>query len=288
AVLSRWRMFARVGRSDVERPVGWLDGSWPTDLSADGQTLLFIEGQGGGSTEIQTYLRTLDGSPPVLLAEGWARALSQAKKWALISPKPPFNTLTLVPTGPGSARVLPGGDFSSIGTVRWFPDGDRIVLVGRNAARRPHLYVQSIGAGPTSSAEPQLLSDEELDFFAPPSPDAAMLAAVRGDGTPVLVGVPRGDLNALSGLRRGDVPLQWSIDGRELLVVRTREKDRARVDLLRYDLRTAKWQVESQGGPQDTVGIQNIRAGLITPDGKQFVYTAQQRLDELYVVEGLK
>jgi serine/threonine protein kinase len=288
AVLSRWRMFGRIGKSEVERPIAWLDGSLPMDLSADGQMLLFIEGQGGGGNEIQTYLRTMDGSLPVLLSEGWGRALSPDKKWALISPKPPFNTLTLVPTGPGSPRALPAGDFSSIGTVRWFPDGNRIALVGRDSNRRPHLYLQSLGAGPAPSEAPRLLSEEELEISAPPSPDGTMLPAVRRDGSPVLVKLPKGEVNALPGLRRGDQLLQWSPDGRELFVFRPTEKEFSSLQLLRYELGTSKSQVQDQCGPRDTVGIVGVRAGLITPDGKQFVYTAQQRLDELYVIEGLK
>ena len=211
--MSRSPKFGLVGKSDVERPIGWLDGSFPVDLSTDGQMLLFIEGQGGGGNEIQTYLRTMDGSLPVLLAEGWGRALSPDKRWALISPKPPFNTLTLVPTGPGSPRALPPSEFSSIGTVRWFPDGNRIALVGRDSDRRPHLYLQSLDAGPAASEKPRLLSDEELDFSAPPSPDGSMLPAVRRDGTPVLVKLPKGEISALPGLQRGDQPLQWSHDG---------------------------------------------------------------------------
>src|SRR5215813_12170032 len=288
SVVSRWRMFGRVGKGEVERPIGWLDGSSPADLSVDGQMLLFIEGQGGGGNEIQTYVRTTDGSLPVLLSEGWGRALSPDKKWALVSPKPPFNTLMLVPTGPGSPRALPPGDFSSIGTVRWFSDGNRIALVGRDSNRRPHLYLQTVGAGPAPSEQPRLLSEEELEFSAPPSPDGTMLPAVRRDGTPVLVKLPKGEVNALPGLRRGDQPLQWSPDGRELFVFRPTEKEVSSLEVLRYDLGTAKWQVQDQCGPRDTVGVVGVRAGMITPDGKQFVYTARQRLDELYVIEGLK
>ena len=63
----------------------------PSDLSADGKTLLFDEEGGGGALDYSksggltyaVYIRKTDGSPAVLLGEGGAVALSPDGKWAI-------------------------------------------------------------------------------------------------------------------------------------------------------------------------------------------------------------
>src|SRR6185369_14520701 len=67
-----------------QRDLSWLDYTYPSDISADGKTLLFDEEGGGGALSYSkssgltyaVYIRKTDGSPAVLLGEGGAIALS--------------------------------------------------------------------------------------------------------------------------------------------------------------------------------------------------------------------
>ena len=40
--------------------------------------------------------------------------------------------------------------------------------------------------------------------------------------------------------------------------------------------------------PPEPVGMQWIKEGVLTPDGKHCVYTVNQELDELFLLEGVR
>lgn len=292
--LVRSRIFGKVAGDERERPLSWFDGSMPVDLSADGQLMLFIEGSGADSKDIETYLRTFDGSAPVRVSSGWGRALSPDGKWALVSPAPPFTTLSLVPTGPGQPVELPRGDFAAIYEAHFFADGRRVLIGARGEDGKAHLYVQELPATGQAAglertgAPPRLVSDAELKSLAPPSPDGARIAALTRDRQPVLVDVATGAQTPLPGLPEGAFPQQWTRDGKGLIVVKPADGERIAVEVLRYDIATRKLANVAEIAPVDTVGMVSLRGGIVTPDARHYVYSAHQRLDELYVVEGLR
>lgn len=295
--LTRSRMFGKVNGETRERSLSWLDGSMPLDLSDDGKVLLFLEGFGPASTEVQTWLRRYDkeDDSPMLLASGWGRALSPDKRWAIVSPTPPFNTLRLVPTGAGTPRDLAPGGFASINHVRFFPDGKRIVFSAVDADNHPHLYVQSALEVATEDDElmqPTRLNEAELALSTPPSPDGkwvvgydwkqrrAYLVSLTDEEA-----APK-QLEALTPL---DFPLQWTQDGKRLWVLhRTRGQSAVQLELKQYELATNKVSAVGIIAPPDPVGMEHIKQGVITPDGRSYVYTVNQELDELYVVENVR
>ena len=288
----RSRMFGLVAGDTRERSLSWLDGSMPLDLAPDGTALLFLEGFGPAGTEVQTWFRRFEqpDDTPVLLSLGWGRALSPDQRWAIITPTPPFNTLRLVPTGVGAQRELPGGDFESIGFVRYFPDGQRIAFSAVDASHRQHLYVQSVLDAETETG-PVQVSDEELSLVAPPSPDGKWLVGYSGKSkraTLVPVGDPKSGPRVLERLVPGDLPVQWTADGKSLWLMRQPKLNaEISVQVLRYELATGKTIPVTTLHPADAVGMDHIRQGLLAPDGRHYVYTAHQSLDELYLIEGV-
>jgi len=193
--LTRMRIFGKVAGDAHERPLSWFDGSTPVDLSADGRTMLFIEGTGADSQDIETYLRVFDGTAPVRVSAGWGRALS--------------------------------------------PDGKR-------------------------------------------------LAAVTPESQPLLIDVETGAVTPLSRLPTDYAPVQWTADGKALIVTHRRDDQRIAIDLARFELATGRLSPVGEVAPVDTVGMLGIKGGVITPDTKHYVYAVTQKLDELYVVEGLR
>ena len=301
--IARFRVFGRVGSASTElQPLSYFNGSQVVDLATDGSAMLFVEGQGSEGSEIETYLRRFDGTPPVRLSGGWGRALSPDQKWAVVSLKAPFTTLALVPTGPGLPRELPSGGFAAIHGVRFFSDGKRIAISARGPDGKLHLYTQDVTVSPVSGglgglneaaqpqegAEPRQLGDEEVFAVAPPSPDGRHLAAWTPKGEPVLVEVESGAMQPLGGLEWGDKPVQWTSDGRALWVARDARAPSMGWELFRLALSTKKLTHVSHVGPADTVGVQMMREGFITPDGNTYVFDLHQTLDELYVIEGLR
>jgi eukaryotic-like serine/threonine-protein kinase len=294
--IMRSRMFGKVASDMRERSLSWLDGSMPLDLSADGNALLFLEGFGPAGTEVQTWFRQFDQADdtPLLLSNGWGRALSPDKRWAVITPTPPFNTLRMVPTGVGTQRDLPSGKFLAISNVRFFPEGDRIVFSAIDTDNKPHLYVQSVLAAGIEAADavPLKVSDEELWLAAPPSPDGKWLVGYSNKTKhAMLVPVDEddGEPKVLDKLATGDLPVQWSPDGKQLWLMRRPKLNQdIGVGVLRYELATGKTTPVATIQPGDAVGMEHIKQGIVTPDGRHYVYTANQQLDELYLIEGVR
>ncbi len=295
--IMRSRMFGKVAGDEQERSLSWLDGSMPLALSNDATALLFLEGYGPAGSEVQTWFRRFDqpDDTPVLLSLGWGRALSPDKQWAIITPTPPFNTLRIIPTGVGTQRDLPAGDFLSLGNVHFFPDGKRIAFSAVDSNNRSHLYVQSVvetGAEDIEASKPHQVGDEEWALAAPPSPDGKWLVGIKlpsREASLVPVDDEVADVKPLEKITPGDVPIQWSPDGKALwLLRRPRPGEPISVQLLKFEQTSGKTTPVASIRPADPVGMDHIKAGLLTPDGKHYVYTANQELDELYLIEGVR
>ncbi|MFT3707051.1 MAG: protein kinase [Archangium sp.] len=293
---TRSRMFGKVNGDASERSLSWLDGSMPLDISNDGKALLFLEGFGPASTEVQTWLRRFDqeDDTPVLLGLGWGRALSPDRRWAIVSPKAPFNTLRLVPTGAGTGRDLPAGDFQAITHVRFFPDGQRIVFGALDRQNQPHIYTQSIAEPRDQSGlklDPVLVSEEPYALLAAPSPDGKWVVGMQPKTKKSVLLAIEGNapLKTLDALPSGDFPSQWTTDGKKLWVFRRpKDKNGLRIELLQFDLTSGKEVAMFSLGPADPVGMEHIKQGILTPDGSSYVYTVNQQLDDLYLIEGVR
>ena len=132
------------------------------------------------------------------------------------------------------------------------------------------------------------VSDEDLDTWAPPSPDGRTLAVIQPKGVAGLLDVASGKVSPLATLERGDIPVQWTTDGKSLLVVRRKNARELLLTVVRLELATGKLIELYQLGPTDTVGISDLKNGVMTPDGKHYAYQAAQFIDELYVIDGLR
>jgi Tol biopolymer transport system component/predicted Ser/Thr protein kinase len=291
-------LLARVGRrrevmtlrdgESKERDLSWLDYSYPADLSADGQTVLFDEeGVGGGvqygSTQELTYavyIRKTDGSPAIRLGEGVADALSPDQKSVIVQTPGTPEQLRLLPTGAGEAQPVTK-DSINHQWARWFPDGKRIVFAGNEPGRGVRLYVQDV-----SSGKPIPISPEGVDATAfAISPDGQLVVGIGPDQKGYFYPSAGGEPRVVKGLEPGDTPIIWSRDSRSIYLYRTGEVP-GRV--YRLDLATEKKAVHKQIVPLDTTGVSTIGPIQVTPDGKTYVYGFHRTLGDLYLVEGLK
>jgi eukaryotic-like serine/threonine-protein kinase len=282
AGLMTYRTFARgfVDGAGEERDLSWLDGSTAVSVSRDGSTLLLDEhGEGGGALNT-AYLRHTDGSPPVQLGAGRALALSADARWALatVASTPP--RLLLLPTGPGESRPLPINGFEFIRAAAWFPDGERIVLAAAEAGQGLRVFVQSIEGRPTP------LTPEGWDIHGEAvSPDGRRVLAIGPVGEVAIWPVDGGEPRSIEGLGVNDIPAGWTADGRGVYVFRRGELP-ARVT--RLDLTSGRTHLVKTLMPPDPVGVGSLSSVLVTPDGRTIIYSFEQTLSELYLIEGLK
>ncbi len=265
-----------------ERDLTWLDWSFPTDLSADGKTLLFTEQGEGGGAAYSVYLRQTDGSPAVRLGEGQGFALSPDQKWVISGPLSSPGQLFLLPTKAGEPRLLTQDAINHL-TVRWFPDGKRILFCGNEPGNGARLYVQDIAGGKPEAITPE--GAASLLDQRPLSPDGKWAAAIGPDQRGYLYPVAGGEPRSIPGFTAEDAPIGWSTDGRKLYMYRYGEFP-TKVYLL--DIENNQKKLVKQLMPRDPAGVNIIFPILVTPDGKSYVYGYRRILSDLYVVEGLK
>jgi Tol biopolymer transport system component len=277
-----WRrelMGLRAGEAK-ERNLSWQDYSYPAELSADGDTLLFDEEGEAGGYNYAVFLRKTDGSPAVKLGPTLAVALSPDGKWVVAQTTTAPSQLVLYPTGSGDETPLTS-DSLTHAWAHWMPDGRRLAFAGSEEGKGNRFYLMDIAGG-----TPKAISGEGVEAlqFAI-SPDGQVVAGVGADGKGYLYPIAGGEPFPIPGFEQGEMPLSWTTDGKGLFVTRPGERP---AKIARLDVSTGTRAAWRELMPLDNAGVQNIGPIRITPDGKTYVYGFQRRLSDLYLVEGLK
>jgi eukaryotic-like serine/threonine-protein kinase len=277
---SNWRReIVGVAAGGHERNLTWLDWSFPTDLSDDGQYLLFDE-QSQGRENYLCYIRKTDGSPAVLLGKAKGFSLSPDGRWALTG-NATADQLTLIPTGAGNPKELP-----KTGLIyQWgefFRDGRRLLLWANEPRHSGRLYVQDVDGG-----KPRPISPEGYGFATGRaiSPDGSTAVVVGPDNKIATLPLGGGPPRLVPGTVEGETPLAWTTDGRAIYVAKP-EASPARIDIV--DLATGTRRPWKEIVPPDPAGVLAVGPVLITPDGASYVYSYRRVLDELSLVTGLK
>ncbi len=273
-------MVGQAPGENKESDLSWLDWSAPTDLSADGKTLLFLESGEGGGENYGAYIRETNGSPAVRLGDGSALALSPDKKWVITAPARGMDQLTLIPTGAGESRQLTHESISHL-RVHWLPDDKHFIFIGSEQGHGLRLYIQDLNGGKPRPISPEGILATQFAV----SPDGKQVAAVGADRNGYVYPIAGGDPKPIPGFTAGDTPVGWSGDGRYLYVYLVGELP-AKVQ--RLELASGRKQPWKELMPSDKAGITDIGPILITPDGKAYVYEYGRTLSDLYLVDGLK
>jgi len=269
----------------AERDLSWFDGSQVEDLSPDGRTLLFTEGGTGGEGDNAVYIRKLDGSPPVRIAEnagpgGWCLSPDGRRAIARVLTAPP--KLTLIPTGAGETRTLEPGSIEQYWWgAGWFPDGKRIWFNGREPGRDIRAYVQNIDGGPPRPLLPDGIRGRLV------SPDGKLMAAMTSRPKKLVFFSAEGQPIALPhDLPADSEPAVFSADSRFLFTFGYGEMP---IPVYRLDLATGKKQLWKELAPPDRSGLESGGVPLrMTPDGRSYVYTYSRCQHNLYLVKGLR
>ncbi|MDQ6891762.1 MAG: protein kinase [Acidobacteriota bacterium] len=277
SVNSSRREIVGVSPRDGERNLSWLNWSFPKGLSPDGRTVLFEE---QNVVPPGVYLRNLDGSPAVRIAEGGASGFSPDGRWALTAKDPTAAKFTLVPTGAGEPKPLPAGDLN-VQSATWFPDGRRILIGGNAPGRGSQLFVQEV---PDGKARP--ITPEGVSFlFDVVSPDGKWIVATGTDRKIDLYPVEPGEPHAVPGLESVDIPLRWTADGTSIFVYRPSAPP-LRVE--KVDVQTGRRTLWKEIRPADPSGVQQVGPVMISPDEKTYVYSYRRMLGDLYLATGLR
>jgi serine/threonine protein kinase/Tol biopolymer transport system component len=260
-----------------ERSLSWFDWSLLTDMSPDGNTIIFSETGEAVGTNYSIFMRKTDGSPAIRLGDGGFGSLSPDGKWVLSEDRSPAK-LVLLPTGVGEPRELTDNKVDHF-NAGWIPDGKSVFYSSAEPGHAPRTYVLDVQGGTPRAITPE----GAIGGFV--TPDGKMLLATDGKRQRWLYPIAGGEPQKFNIILDPDERVMgFSADGKNLLV-RTRAIP---VKLTRVNLETGKRERWREITPADPAGIQSIASIRISADGKAYAYSAGRVLSDLYVVDGLK
>ncbi|MCM2315103.1 MAG: protein kinase [Thermoanaerobaculia bacterium] len=262
--------------------LAWLDWSVLSDVSPDGQLVLFSETREGGGATSSIYVRKADGSPPVRLGDGWGDSMSPDGRWVLAHVS--RTKLVKLPTGAGAAEEIKTIDQFADGAL-WFPDSRRFVIGGTRGGGAFALYVQDVTGGEPVRISPEGIWYAGLRAWAV-SPDGRWVAGM--DAARSIAIYPAdgsGTERPLAGVEPEEIPLQWSADGAAIFVAKPNDLP-ARVH--RIDIASGTRTLWREILPDDPSGVNRISPVVVARDGSYLAYNILRSLGDLYVADGLE
>lgn len=264
-----------------ERDLSWHDWSVPRDLSDDGKLVSFDEtGEAGGATG-GMYVRETDGSPAVRLGDGRSPTLSPDGKWVLALSGEVRRNLVELPTGAGESRSISTGKVQ-VHQAYFFPDARHILELGSvPGGHGLRLWVQDINGGEPKPISPEGVS---LSYRGCISHDGKRVAAQDPEGKISIYPVGEGSPVTVPNIQSGDIPVQWTPDGKSLLVGRREVPSR----VFMIDVATGQRKLFRSFSPGDPTGLFHDEPPQFSLDLKAYVYTYERITSDLYIVDGLK
>jgi DNA-binding winged helix-turn-helix (wHTH) protein/Tol biopolymer transport system component len=263
--------------STKERELSWMDWSFPADLSADGNNLLFDEqGEGGGAT-YTVAVRDMQGSPPTALGEGMAGGFSPDGKWAtaIVSNA----QLLLLPIGAGTAKRVERHDIEQYGMqAHWLPDGHQIIFSGNQPGHGARCFIQNIDGG-----KPRPVTPEGI-VFCLVSPDGKWIAGSSGGGEGWLYPIDGGEARHIPGLQPGET-FGWTADARFLYAYQWKQ---SLIKIYRLNILSGQRRFFKEITPPELSGSCDINRVLFSSDGRYYAYGYARLLSELYMIKGLR
>ena len=271
-------MMALAPGAATESDLSWREWSVPTDISGDGNTILFDEEGVESGPTYTVAMRDMRGSPPIPIGQGMAGNLSPDGKWAttIISNA----RLLLLPTGAGTATQMSPADIQQYWHgAYWMPDGKEVVFSANRAGHGVQCFVQDVDGGKPRPVTPEGVTFCEI------SPDGKLIAGNGpGGGGGSLYPMDGGQPRPIPGLAAGE-RFVWTSDPRFLYVYQWKQSS---VKVYRLNILTGQRQLFTQITPPDVAGLHDISFIHFSSDGRAYVYSYTRLLSELYLVEGLK
>ncbi len=259
----------------------WYNWTIAKDISRDGQWVLFEESSEPAGSDYAVGIRKTDGSPPIRLGDGSVGGLSPDGKWAIAISPGSLDHVRLLPVGPGQAREipLPGLETLETGSAHFLPDGNHIVVNGRERGHLGRTYLVNLSGG-----APKPLTPEGVHASLA-SPDGKYLVGGTSSNHSLTV-------FSLSGAAPFPVPIeddysvaQWADDSKAVYVYRVGDLP---LKVYRCEISSGKMTPVRDLIPADPGGVVSIAPVVMNLQGTAFAYSYYQTLSVLYVISGLK
>jgi len=275
SVIPRMRMESGSKDSGEVKDISWLDWTLARDISSDGEWVLFGEsGITGGQPG--TYIRRLDGSPPIRLGDGDCFRLSPDFKWVLVTQSEAHEDYTLLPTGIGSAQVLPKLGVRCVNAA-WFPDSKGFITMAVDETRVARLYAYDL-----ETKALRRLRDEPFHQIATISPDGLELLAIDHERHVVVVATDGSSVRRVGPDVESRRPIGWNAEGTHFFVF---DKSLLPSPVFLVDRKTGEESLWLEVRPREQRGVDNINNVILTPDGKSYVASYAHTLCSLYAMQ---
>ena len=259
--------------------VGLRSSSSSLWISEGGTSVLITE---QSTSSYEAYLLKA-GATPVHLGSGMPTAMSPDGRWALGLPVEGYPIL-VHPTGPGASRTLPNPEQIVYNLVGW-QNATHVVGFGQKSGGRSRGYVQDISGGPPRAFTPEGMTATVVRWWQlPVAPDGTRVVGADEHGTPVIYRIDGSAAEPIAGLAAGDVPVQWTPDGRGLIVAHGEGLPWV---VERLDLSTGTRTPATTIRAHDPAGLR-LSIFAISRDARYYVHSYSRLLSNLVVVNGLK
>jgi hypothetical protein len=260
--------------------VGLRSNSTGWSISADGTSVLIAD---QSTASYETYLLKRGATTPVHLGSGNGVALSPDGRWALGLPVEGY-PIFVHPTGPGQSRKLPDPEQIVYNLVDWL-DPTHVVGFGQKSGESSRGYIQDINGGPPRSFTPQGTAANVLRWWLlPVAPDGLSVIGADDHGTPMIYRVNGAVPEPVPRLAPGDIPVQWTPDGRGLLVAHGGGLPWL---VERLDLSTGARSPATTIRAHDPAGLR-LSVFSISRDARYYVHSYSRLLSNLVVANGIK
>jgi len=280
----------KLAGDEKEHDLTYLDGTGTVGISADGRAMLFQEWAQAGGPQNTVYLRRVGDTSPIRLGEGVAMALSPDGRHAIAltgnSVQAGRGRLVVFSAGAESPRELPWSKEDFVSWAWWTPDGQRVVVTGRQKDRPVRSYMLQL---PDGQAQP--ISPEGTACIAPGQVWVPCFQVQEDNGRPIRVWELRsrdgGETRPAPWIGRQEAVIGWSPDGGHAFVAGWGQPP---FRVFRVDVATARREPWLDTSPPDPTGFGRVdfTATAITPDGRYYAYGYTRTLSDLFLVEGLR
>jgi Tol biopolymer transport system component len=265
--------------SPVPIDVSLRSNSASTSIAADGSSVLISD---QSAPPYETYL-VKAGASPVHLGPGYPTSLSPDGRWALAAPVD-GHPLFLHPTGPGATRELPNPGNIVFDRTEW-ADRTTVIGFGHKPGEASRGYVQDVNGGAPRPFTPDgAVVSVNRWWTSPISPDGTRVVATSEDGMSMIYATDGRAPQPVGTLQAGEVPVQWTPDGRGLLIARGGGLPWT---IERQDLATGKRTPAATIRAHDPAGLR-LSVFAISRDAKYYVHSYSRLLSDLFLVTGLK
>jgi hypothetical protein len=270
----------RAGVGGDRRELSWFDWSLARDISRDGKLVLFDETGRGSMHGGAVFVRSVDGSPAVRIADGVAMAFMPGGRSVLTIEPTHSRRLSLHPLGAGEPVHIEIGDLQCH-FARPMPDGETVVAAANRPGEPLGLHRIAIPSGAS-----ERLTSHPVAMMTPlPSPRGDCVVMRQSSGGFALYPVDGGPPVPISTIKSDERPCAWSPDGSAIYVF---QRGRVPAPVDRIEIATGRREPWLQIEPMTRSGTPGFISVVLTPDAEQYVASFAHFVSDLYAVSGLR